>query len=123
MQVVGCLTKKYYRWVRELSQILSNHPDVQSVVADEQHLVPDDLAQPASQIHLSSVGEMLQQLDPKIVEDMKLVELYNGAMEEMQQGMSVRMGQVVVVARKRDLGDTGKREEGDATGTNGTSGT
>ncbi|KUI59769.1 hypothetical protein VP1G_07000 [Cytospora mali] len=89
------------RWVRELPKILSNHPDIDLLVADERHPVPDDLAQPASQAHLLSLGEMLQQLDTKTVEDMNLVELYHGAMYEMQQGMSVRMGQVLVVARKR----------------------
>lgn len=45
---------------------------------------------------------MLQQLDSAVVEKLGLVNMYHEAMYELQQGMSMRMGQVLVVARKKD---------------------
>ena len=75
------------------------HPEIQ-LILDSRYAVPDDLAQPASQAHLLSLGEVVDGSDPGMVLEWNLHELYHGATEEMRAGVSVRMGQIVVVGRK-----------------------
>lgn len=92
-----------FGWIRHLPRIVASHAAVDAVVAAELLEVPDDLAQPATQVHLLSFGEMLAsgQLDAATVRALGLRRLYYEAMDDVQCGMSVRMGQVVVVARKK----------------------
>lgn len=89
------------KWVRRLSSVIKAHPDVETIIADEVCPVPDELATPASLAHLLSLGEIIDKLPQDVVKELDLTGLYQRAAIEMQAGMSVRMGQVVVVARKR----------------------
>ena len=87
------------RWVRKLGQTFSRCPGLHCVLAEEV-AVSDDLAQPASQAHLASLGEMVERVSDEICTKYNLRELYEGAANDVQNGVSVRMGQVIAVGRK-----------------------
>ena len=83
------------RWVRQLGHILESYPGVQKVF-ECRYAIPDELAQPASQTHLMSLGEVVDQLESAGAVDGSLRELYHAAEHEMMQGVSVRMGRMLL---------------------------
>ena len=64
------------------------------------HPVPHSIAYPWTLMHLMSVAELIRQLDEPLGAAKDLWVLHKNAMEEARNGVSIRMGMVVVVGRK-----------------------